>query len=109
MPAAAQARVDEGMNGQSKSASKLVVTGTHDIGLPCAPNCAIEEGQPNSTSDVSVVTEPGLLKPGDQAQSTVKAGDYGMPRATLNDYEIQRGDLIEFVRLNPRARRATMT
>ena len=56
-PAAAQARVDEGISGQ--------------------PNKAVES-------------------------SVVKAGDYGMPRAMPNDYALQRGDLIEVVRTQPR-------
>jgi hypothetical protein len=42
----------------------------------------------------SVVTVP---------PSTVKAGDYGMPRALPSDYAIARGDQIELVRSQPRS------
>jgi hypothetical protein len=92
-PAAAQARVDEGGNGQ-----------------------------PNAASEIGVVTTaPGVLKPGDVAvnsngfipfvtdfpslKSTVKvdAGDYGMPRAMPSDYALQRGDSIEIARTQPRS------
>jgi hypothetical protein len=77
-PAAAQARVDEGINGQ--------------------PNAASEISGVKSGDYVPFVTDfPSYVYP------TVKAGDYGMPRAMPNDYAIQRGDLIEVTRLNPRS------
>jgi hypothetical protein len=78
-PAAAQARVDEGGNGQPNSVSELVVksAGTY----------------------VPFVTD----FPKYESAGNVKSGDYGMPRAMPNDYAIQRGDLIEVVRTQPRS------
>ncbi|HEY3105458.1 MAG TPA: hypothetical protein VGJ49_01545 [Gaiellaceae bacterium] len=69
-PAAAQARVDEGINGQ--------------------PNLATEGYTPFVTDFPSYEA------------NTVKAGDYGMPRAMPSDYAAQRGDQIEVVRTQPR-------
>jgi hypothetical protein len=74
-PAAAQARVDEG-----------------------------GAGQPNSIAEVSKGSDfiPGHTDFPGAAYPTVNAGDYGMPRAMPSDYAIQRGDLIEVVRAQPR-------
>jgi hypothetical protein len=46
--------------------------------------------------------DSGLGYQASKSQVTVKAGDYGMPRAMPNDYALQRGDLIEVVRTQPR-------
>lgn len=75
-PAAAQARVDEGISGQPNSAAEVAKGGAY----------------------VPFVTDfPSYAYP------TVKAGDYGMPRAMPTDYGVQRGDLIEVVRTQPRS------
>jgi hypothetical protein len=74
-PAAAQARFDEGINGQ--------------------PNTASENSGVKSDFVAGVTDFPSY--------ATLKAGDYGMPRAMPSDYALQRGDSIEVARLNPRS------
>jgi hypothetical protein len=77
-PAAAQARVDEGINGQPNSAKELVVKSGAPSGMTRA--------QLNAYFSVS--THDGVPS--------------GMPSAGLNDYLMAR-DGIEVVRLQPRS------
>jgi hypothetical protein len=74
VPAAAQARVDEGVGGQSAPVTKLV--GPHQQpALPCAPICAREEsqvkgsdyalleknrGEPSTVATPQLVPSPGF-------------------------------------------------
>jgi hypothetical protein len=74
VPATAQARIDEGISGQPNSAAEI-------SGKAFVP-FATDFPKTNSV--------------------TVKAGDYGMPRAMPTDYAVQRGDVIEVARTHPR-------
>ena len=74
-PAAAQARVDEGGNGQPNAASEL-----------------------KGDSFVQFVTD----FPSYGTSQAVKSGDYGMPREMPSDYALQRGDSIEVARTHAR-------
>jgi hypothetical protein len=72
--------------------------------VPSAAIAAVDEGgagQPNKASEgyVPFVTD----FPKSELQQSVKAGDYGMPRAMPNDYALLRGDAIEVARENPRS------
>jgi hypothetical protein len=74
VPAAAQARVDEGVGGQSAAVTRLV--GSHQQpALPCAPNCARKEvqvkgsdyelleknrGEPSTVATPQLVSSPGF-------------------------------------------------
>ena len=74
LPATAQARVDEGINGQ-----------------------------PNSTAEISGNAYVPFVTDFPKVSSVnVKAGDYGMPRAMPNDYALQSGSAIEIARTHPR-------
>jgi hypothetical protein len=75
-PAAAQARVDEGINGQPNSATELVVKGDY----------------------VPFVTD----FPKSVSTQVTSGAPSGMPRAGLNDYLMAR-DGIEVVRTQPRS------
>jgi hypothetical protein len=90
VPAAAQARVDEGGKGQPNATSELVVKGNK------AQIDFAAEGQVNTF--VPFVTD----FPRYESTSNVNAGDYGMPRAMPNDYALQRGDAIEVARTHER-------
>lgn len=73
----AQAKIDEGIQGQPNAASENVTVQTVDY-------------QPFATDFPSYA-------------NVVDASDYGMPRATPQDYAVSRGDLIEVVRSTPNA------
>jgi hypothetical protein len=107
VPAAAQARVDEGGLGQPNATSELVVKGDK------AQTDFAAEGQVNTF--VPFVTD----FPKYESTSNVSTGTpVGMPSAGLNEYlkardgievarlqprnEVRAGDLIENVRLEPR-------
>ena len=86
----AQARVDEGIQGQ--------------------PNAAGESVQPipyrwPSSADTLVKSRTVDYQPFatdfPSYANVVDASDYGMPRATPQDYAVSRGDLIEVVRSTP--------
>jgi hypothetical protein len=89
-PAAAQARVDEGIKGQPNKASEAQY-------IPFVTD--FPSYASNSVQDV-VRDWPGVT-PG--SYSNVEATDYGMPRAMPSDYAAQRGDQIEILRTQPRS------
>ena len=71
----AQARVDEGIQGQPNSSAEIIKSSDYKPFVTDFPSYA----------------------------NVVDASDYGMPRATPTDYAISRGDLIEVVRSTPNA------
>jgi hypothetical protein len=71
----AQARVDEGIQGQPNSSAEIIKSSEYKPFVTDFPSYA----------------------------NVVDASDYGMPRATPTDYAISRGDLIEVVRSTPSA------
>ena len=75
--------------------------------VPSAALAAVDEGgagQPNSTDEIAKSGYVPFVTdfPKYEATSSVKAGDYGMPRAMPNDYALQRGDMIEVARTHDR-------
>jgi hypothetical protein len=71
----AQARVDEGIQGQPNSSAEIIKSSEYKPFVTDFPSYA----------------------------NVVDAADYGMPRPTAMDYAISRGDLIEVVRSTPSA------
>jgi hypothetical protein len=71
----AQARVDEGIQGQPNSSAEIIKSSDYKPFVTDFPSYA----------------------------NVVDAADYGMPRPTAMDYAISRGDLIEVVRSTPNA------
>ena len=69
----AQARVDEGIQGQPNSSAQVIKSSGYKPFVTDFPSYA----------------------------NVVDASDYGMPQATPRDYAISRGDLIEVVRSIP--------
>jgi hypothetical protein len=80
----AQAKLDEGLTPQARTESSIVQAHTYQ------PVQAGSDGvyQPFATDFPSYA-------------NVVDGSDYGMPRATPQDYAISRGDLIEVVRSTP--------
>jgi hypothetical protein len=75
--------------------------------VPSAAIAAVDEGgagQPNSASEIAKGAYVPFVTdfPKYEVSSSVKAGDYGMPRAMPTDYALLRGDAIEVARTNPR-------
>jgi hypothetical protein len=76
--------------------------------VPSAALAAVDEGgagQPNSTDEIANSAYVPFVTdfPKSEVTSSVKAGDYGMPRAMPNDYALQRGDMIEVARTHDRS------
>jgi hypothetical protein len=95
-PAAAQARVDEGINGQpNKGGEGLYTPFVTDF-----PSY-VSNSVPYVSNSVQSVDRAWLAVTASDS-SSVKAGDYGMPRAMPSDYAALRGDQIEVVRTQPR-------
>jgi hypothetical protein len=72
--------------------------------VPSTAIAAVDEGgagQPNKASEAYVPFVTDFPKY--ELQQSVKAGDYGMPRAMPNDYALLRGDAIEVARTHPRS------
>ena len=85
----AQARVDEGIQGQPSAAKESFKP--------------IPYRWPSSADEVvlkGVAYRPFVT---DFPSSQVNASDYGMPRAMPVDYAVNRGDQIELVRSQPRS------
>jgi hypothetical protein len=60
------------------------------------------QGQPNSSAEISKSSDyKPFVTDFPSYANVVDASDYGMPRATPTDYAISRGDLIEVVRSTP--------
>ena len=97
VPAAAQARVDEGINGQPNSATELVVKGDYVpfvTDFPKSVSTQVTSGAPS-----------GMTRAQLNAYFSVSAHDgvpSGMPSAGLNDY-LKARDGIEVARLQPRS------
>jgi hypothetical protein len=75
--------------------------------IPAAANARVDEGgvgQPNSSDEIAKAAYVPFATdfPKYEVASSVKAGDYGMPRAMPSDYALQRGDSIEVARTHPR-------
>jgi hypothetical protein len=58
-------------------------------------------GQPNSTGEVAKAIAYRSFVTVVPSVKTVKAADYGMPRALPSDYALSKGDQIEVVRSQP--------
>ena len=80
----AQAKVDEGSTPQARTESSIVQAHTY---------------QPVQAGSDGVYQQFATDFP--STANLVDASDYGMPRATPQDYAISRGDLIEVVRSTP--------
>jgi len=81
----AQAKVDEGSTPQARTESSIVQAHTY---------------QPVQAGSDGVYQKFATDFP--STANLVDASDYGMPRATPQDYAISRGDLIEVVRSTPK-------
>jgi hypothetical protein len=81
----AQAKVDEGSTPQARTESSIVQAHTY---------------QPVQAGSDGVYQQFATDFP--STANLVDASDYGMPRATPQDYAISRGDLIEVVRSTPK-------
>jgi hypothetical protein len=93
----AQARVDEGIQGQPNSAAEVVNDFAYaDREMPSAlpSEFVLARGD-----HIELIRSQGR-----SADNGLVASDYvGLPRATPMDYAISRGDLIEVVRSTPNA------
>ena len=83
----AQARVDEGIQGQPNAANEVVKT--------------IPYRWPSSADAPKGIAYQQFVTDFPSYANGVNASDYGMPRPTATDYAISRGDLIEVVRSTP--------
>jgi hypothetical protein len=106
----AQARVDEGIQGQPNAASENVqpipyrwpssadklIKSSAPVGWPGV--------NPSDYAEVQTVDYQPFVTDFPSYANVVDASDYvGIPRATPMDYAISRGDLIEVVRSTPNA------
>jgi len=83
----AQARVDEGVQGQPNASNEVVK--------------AIPYRWPSSADALKGVAYQQFVTDFPSFANVVDPSDYGMPRPTATDYAISRGDLIEVVRSTP--------
>jgi len=83
----AQARVDEGVQGEPNASNEVVK--------------AIPYRWRSSADALKGVAYQQFVTDFPSYANGVNASDYGMPRPTATDYAISRGDLIEVVRSTP--------
>ena len=103
----AQARIDEGIQGQPNAAGETVkaipyrwpssadelIKSSGPVGWPGV--------NPSDYTQVQTVDYQPFATDFPSYANVVDASDYGMPRATPQDYAVSRGDLIEVVRSTP--------
>jgi hypothetical protein len=104
----AQAKVDEGIQGQPNAASENVKPIPYR--WPSSADKLIKSSglgwpgiNPSDYAEVQTVDYQPFVTDFPSYANVVDASDYGMPRATPQDYAISRGDLIEVVRSTPNA------
>lgn len=98
----AQAKLDEGSSVQANGYQAFVSD------FPSHPTSTVNADQlgwpgvnPSDYAEVQTVAYQPFATDFPSNANLVDASDYGMPRATPQDYAVSRGDLIEVVRSTP--------